>query len=161
MYATAFSFTFLLVVGLVSLSFASLQRLTAPSGAVHSSFTFGNETYNFTYVESNLSEWEAGLMNKTVTSNTFALFVFPDTSIYPFWMKNTYYPLDMIWINGSTVTYIANATPCSWYSPDQTNCTTYDTYNQAYAADYVIETLSGFTNRTGIRVGDTIRINNP
>ena len=141
MYSTAFSFVFLLLVAVIFIGLLSVQRLSAlsnNSNANYSNFTFENQTYNFSYVESNLSEWEIGLMNKTVTNKTFALFVFPQPSIYPFWMKDTYYPLDMVWINGSTVTYIANATPCSWYSPQQLNCTLYNNYSQGHIADYVM-----------------------
>ena len=128
-----------------------------------SSFIFDNHTYAFTYVASNFSEWEAGLMNRTVTNKTFELFVFPTPSIYPFWMKNTYAPLDIIWINGTNVVYIVNAIPCSWYSNDQSSCIIYNPYNSSvsgngHIADYVIEASSGFVNDTGMKVGDTVRI---
>lgn len=127
------------------------------------SFTFGNHTYAFTDVASNFSEWESGLMNRTVTNTTFELFVFPNPSIYPFWMKNTYAPLDIIWISGTNVVYIANAIPCSWYSKDQSSCIIYNPYNSSvsgngHVANYVIEASSGFVNATGMRVGDTVRI---
>ncbi len=119
------------------------------------SFTFNNMTYAFTYVASTPAEWESGLMNKTVTNSTFELFIFPKPAVYPFWMKNTYYPLDMIWINGSSVVYVAHAVPCISYSPGQSNCTV---YNTGYPADYVIEAHAGFANRTGIVVGSPVRI---
>lgn len=165
MYTAAFSFAFLLLVAIIFLSLISFQKVGVfqASPAIgysgQSSFTFGNLTYNFTYVAPNISSWETGLMNKTVTNSTFELFIFSDVSVYPFWMKNTYSPLDIIWVNGTTVTYIVNATPCSWYSADQSNCAVYNSYNQGYPADYVIEALSGFTNRTGLKVGDKIKIN--
>ena len=121
-----------------------------------SSFSFNNRTYDFTYVATTLSEQQSGLMNKTVTNSTFELFVFPSAAIYPFWMKDTNYALDIIWVNGTRVTYIADAIPCSSYSPDQSNCTIYNTYNQGHYANYVIEAKAGFVNQTGLEVGDTI-----
>ena len=124
--------------------------------AAPTSFSFDNKTYQFTYVATTLAQQEAGLMNKTVTNTTFELFVMPGVSIYPFWMKDTYYPLDIIWVNGTTVSYIADAVPCSSYSPDQSNCTIYDSYNEGHYANYVIEAQAGFTNRTGLKVGDRI-----
>ncbi len=153
MYSTALSFSFLIIVAVVFISLVSIRSV--------SSFTFRNQTYNFTYVASNPSDWSSGLMNKTVTSNTFEIFVFPNVSIYPFWMKDTYYPLDIIWVNGSNVTYIANATPSAACDANSVNCTIYnnDTYGKAHPANYVIETLFGFTNRTGLKVGDKIKIN--
>jgi uncharacterized membrane protein (UPF0127 family) len=162
MYYSALFFIFLIMVFVITISLASVQVIknqsSLPSNHAAESFTFGNMTYNFTYVASNLSEQEAGLMNKTVTNSTFELFAFPQPSIYPFWMKNTYYPLDIIWINGSTVTYIANATPCSFYDKNQSDCIIYNPYNAGHMANYVIEALSGFTNRTGLKVGDKVVI---
>lgn len=122
-------------------------------------FTIGNKTYDFTGVATTLQEQEEGLMNATVTNSTFELFVFTHPAIYPFWMKDTYYPLDIIWINGNDVVYIVNATPCVSYSPGQDNCTIYNNYNEGYVADYVIEAQAGFANRTGIRIGSNIFIN--
>ncbi|MHB1830575.1 MAG: DUF192 domain-containing protein [Candidatus Micrarchaeaceae archaeon] len=127
------------------------------------SFTFANRTYPFTYVASNFSEWEAGLMNKTVTNSTFELFAFPTPNIYPFWMKDTYYPLDIIWINGTRIVYIVYAIPCSWYSKGQSSCIIYNSYNSSvqgdgHIANYVIEAQGGFANATGMMVGDTVRI---
>ena len=143
------------MVAIALIIYAFYPGSTVPSN-IPSRFSFNNHTYAFTYVAANLSEQESGLMNKTVTNSTFELFVFPQSGIYPFWMKDTNYALDIIWVNGTKVTYIANATPCSSYSPDQSNCTVYNTYNQGYYANYVIETKAGFVNQTGLKVGDTI-----
>ena len=123
-------------------------------------FTFNNSTYNFTSVASTLQEQEQGLMNTTVDNSTFELFVFAQSSIYPFWMKDTYSPLDIIWINGTKVTYIASAIPCSSYSSNQTACIIYNNYSQGHAANYVIEAQLGFVNRTGMRVGSAVYISN-
>src|SRR4030042_6719439 len=42
------------------------------------------------------------------------LFVFQEEGVYPFWMKDTLIPLDMVWIGSNkTVVYIErNAMPC-------------------------------------------------
>ncbi len=123
------------------------------------SFTFNNATYNFTAVELTLAQQEHGLMNTTVTNSTFMLFVFNGPSIYPFWMEDTYYPLDIIWINSSKVVYIVHSVPCSWYSPNQTACIIYNNFTDGHVANYVIEAQEGFTNRTGMAVGSTVKIN--
>lgn len=31
------------------------------------------------------------------------LFLFPDTAVHPFWMKDTHFPLDIIWLNDHVV----------------------------------------------------------
>ncbi|MDE1856184.1 MAG: DUF192 domain-containing protein, partial [Candidatus Micrarchaeota archaeon] len=86
-----------------------------PSKVSYSHFSVGNRSFAITYVASNYSQWTEGLMNKTVTNSTFELFVFPNPSIYPFWMNNTYTNLDMLWVNGSShggkVVYILKNAP--------------------------------------------------
>lgn len=152
---SAASSVIILLGATIGLTGAMLSSNASPRGA---SFSFDNRTYNFTYVATTLPEQEKGLMNLSVTNSTFELFVFPNASIYPFWMMDTYTPLDIIWINGSRVVYIVNATPCSWYSPNQTDCDVYNTYSEGHYADYVIEARAGFVNSTGIRPGDLVGI---
>ncbi len=125
----------------------------------YTSFTFNNVTYKFTSVAMTIQQQEKGLMNASVTNSTFELFVFHNVSVYPFWMKDTYSPLDIIWINGTTVTFIAHAMPCSWYSMNQTSCVVYNNYSQGHYANYVIEARAGFANRTGLHVGSKVILN--
>ena len=68
-------------------------------------------------------------------------------------MKNTYYPLDIIWIEGNTVVHVVNATPCSWYDSSQSSCTV---YNPGVFATSVIEARAGFVNASGLGVGDNV-----
>lgn len=154
-----------LLAALAIIIIASVAALLilAQNTALHNSgnisgFTFANTSYKFTYVATTPQEWQKGLMNYSVTNTTFELFVFPKVSIYPFWMYDTYYPLDIIWINGSRVTYVAHAIPCSWYSPGQTDCMVYNNYTSAHYANYVIEAHGGFANSTGLRTGSIVSI---
>ncbi len=144
-----------LISGIAILLIIGSAMFVVHANTAHSEFTFNNKTHAFTYVATTPQEWDSGLMNKTVGNNTFELFVFTKPAIYPFWMKNTYYPLDIIWINGSSVVYIAHAVPCASYDPGQSDCAL---YNTQYTADYVIEASSGFANRSGLRIGDAVSI---
>jgi len=46
------------------------------------------------------AEHQQGLMNrKTLQEKKGLLFIFKNSGNYPFWMKNTLIPLDIIWIN--------------------------------------------------------------
>lgn len=127
-----------------------LSQAPAQTTANYSYFTIGNHSFAITYVALNYSQWTQGLMNKTVTNTTFELFVFPNPDIYPFWMNNTYYNLDMIWINGTPgggkVVYIVrNATSCL-----KANC---PLYTPNAIANYVIEAKAGFAAKNGVVIG--------
>jgi uncharacterized membrane protein (UPF0127 family) len=75
-------------------------------------------------------------------------FVFKKTDIYPFWMKDMSFAIDIIWVdaNGTIVDIWQNATP--------------DTYPNAYKparpAKYVLEVSADFTRQNSVHVGDKV-----
>lgn len=84
--------------------------------------------------------------------NAGMLFVFAEEGIYPFWMKNTYLALDIIWLDSSyTVVYIRhNAVP-----QDLTSI------NPGVPARYVLEFNAGTAQKIGLEIGDTFTIDYP
>jgi hypothetical protein len=79
------------------------------------------------------------------------LFYFPRSGNYPFWMKNTLIPLDMIWIdNQRQIAHVAHdvppckADPCPSYPPGAD-------------ARYVLEVAAGVAARHGLENGQTLR----
>jgi uncharacterized membrane protein (UPF0127 family) len=150
----------LLVFGIFISAFYVATNLNSSSGTP-TAFVLYNRSYGITVYESTTQQLEKGLMNATVTNSTFALFNMGSPGIYPFWMKDTYYPLDIIWLdyNQSTrlasVVYIANATPCVSYSANQTDCIIYTP--TAYA-NYVLEAKAGFAEQEGIGIGTKLRL---
>jgi hypothetical protein len=84
--------------------------------------------------------------------NKGMLFVFDKEGNYPFWMKNTLVPLDIIWINSNcNIVYVKrNAQPCTLdYCPP-----IYPEKN----ARYVLEINGGLSNMYNINVGDKANI---
>jgi uncharacterized membrane protein (UPF0127 family) len=82
------------------------------------------------------------------------LFFFPSSEVYPFWMKNTIIPLDMIWIDdGGKAVHIESrvppctADPCPSYSP-------------GVAARYVLELAGGEAEAHHLHSGDTLSLRN-
>ena len=79
------------------------------------------------------------------------IFLFPQTGEYPFWMKNTLIPLDMIWIDEARrVAHVAHdvppckADPCPSYPPNA-------------QARYVLEVAAGVAAKHHLKDGDTLR----
>ncbi|MDE1860419.1 MAG: DUF192 domain-containing protein [Candidatus Micrarchaeota archaeon] len=119
-------------------------------------FVFNGTRYNFTQIDVTPQQLRQGLMNDTnITDSTFALLIFPSSGYWDEWMKNTYSPTDVMWVRNSTVVYMITTATCVSYDPDQTSCVVYAPNS---TANYMIETKAGFFNRTGVRVGDTIKI---
>src|SRR5512136_1706981 len=96
---------------------------------------------------------QRGLMFRTsLTPNEGMIFVFPSVGSYPFWMKNTLIPLDMLWLDprGRVVSIARSvppckADPCPSYPPDAD-------------ALYVVEVVAGFATQHGVKVGDLLKL---
>mgnify|MGYP001570853604 CR=1 FL=1 len=81
------------------------------------------------------------------------LFLFPDEDRHSFWMKNTYIPLDIIWLNkDKRVVYIKDgAQPCK-----EEICETFKTDTNAL---YVLEVNGGKVKEAGLVIGDEVSFN--
>jgi uncharacterized protein len=96
---------------------------------------------------------ERGLMDRTMLdADKGMLFVFEKEEVYPFWMKNTLIPLDMIWIDSDyRVVYIGrNSQPCV-SDPCQV-------INPGKKARYVLEINGGLADKLGIKEGDKVNL---
>jgi len=93
---------------------------------------------------------QRGLMYRTHLGNDKGmLFIFDTPGQYPFWMKNTLIPLDIIWIgtDKTIVSIVENAQPCGALCP---------LINPEKTAQYVLEIRAGQSGRVGLKVGDTM-----
>jgi uncharacterized protein len=89
-----------------------------------------------------------GLMyRQSMQENEGMLFIFPNEEPRSFWMKNTYIPLDIIYINSQKeIVSIQKCTqPLSTYSIPSEK-----------PAMYVLEVNAGFTDKNGIIVEDKV-----
>jgi len=92
-----------------------------------------------------------GLMfREKLDSDRGMLFIFEKEGNYPFWMKNTFIPLDIIWINeNKEVVFIANSTqPCKEFS-----CPFIESGKET---KYVLEINSGISEKIGLSVSEKI-----
>jgi YVTN family beta-propeller protein len=98
-------------------------------------------------------EQSRGLMfRKSMEWNNGMLFVFEDVKYLSFWMKNTYIPLDMIFVDKDLriVDIKEDVQPC----PLQEDICA--SYPSKQPAKYVLEVNAGFVQQNGIRVGDIL-----
>ena len=89
-----------------------------------------------------------GLMYRTsMPENAGMLFLMKTEQMQSFWMKNTYIPLDMIFVNSQKeiVTIRHNTTPMKESS-----------YYSTKPALYVVEVNAGFCRKNNIKEGDRI-----
>jgi uncharacterized protein len=95
---------------------------------------------------------EGYMFRREVGADDGMIFVFPDSGLHAFWMKNTLVPLDMIWMDDAfAVVYVqAMAPPCS-----SDPCAT---YGPPRKARYVLELQGGSAAREGLKIGDRLRI---
>lgn len=93
-------------------------------------------------------ERQLGLMNRqSMEEMQGMLFIFPEERFQSFWMLNTLFSLDILFINSNKeiVTIHKNTTPLSEQS-----------YPSSKPAIYVLEVNAGFCERHNIKLGDKI-----
>ncbi len=83
------------------------------------------------------------------------LFVFPQSGVYSFWMKNMKFPIDIIWIeDGRVVDIVERAQAFPAGTPD----TFLPVYRPDASARFVLEVPAGFAARHGIIIGAPIQV---
>jgi uncharacterized membrane protein (UPF0127 family) len=93
-------------------------------------------------------ERQLGLMFRDVLpADHGMLFIFQTDAALDFWMKNTFIPLDLVWVSstGEVVDVRADVQPCR-----SDPCPSYESRKPARA---VLEVNAGFAAAHGVRVG--------
>jgi len=104
----------------------------------------------------NVLEQSRGLSFRTsLAANDGMLFIFGSATTQSFWMKDMNFPLDMIWINGTTVIGSSQNVPAP--APDA-KIWQLPVYTSPGSADTVLEVSAGTVAKYNIKAGDTITI---
>ena len=115
-------------------------------------FSFPSHNLNIEVeLAQSIAQQAKGLMNrKKLDENAGMLFVFTDEAKRTFWMKNTYIPLDLIFISkDKKIAEIKeNFEPCQ-----EDNCSTYKSEN---LAQYTLEVNAGFVEKNQIKIGEDV-----
>jgi len=107
-----------------------------------------------TWIADDDEKRELGLMYvRKLDENEGMIFIFEDEGIYAFWMKNTYLPLDIIFVDKNMkIVDMQSMEPC--------NGSECRLYYPSEKIKYAIEVNSGFCNKNRIKIGDEIWIEN-
>ncbi len=110
---------------------------------------FGDSCFDVEVVDDDLERAKGLMFRENMDEDKGMLFVFQNSGDYPFWMKNTILPLDIIWIDSDfRVVHIAN----------NTEPQSLDIIYPSVESRYVLEINSGVAYKNGIDVGSIASI---
>ncbi len=104
-------------------------------------------------------ERERGLMHvRAIKENEGMLFVYDEDIVMYFWMKNTYIPLDIVFLNNKFIVIggIQNMLPVGGQNINDDDI---PRYTIGRKARYAVELPSFSIKKHGIKVGDKLKIN--
>ena len=102
-------------------------------------------------IADNNQERERGLSDRqTLNPDSGMLFIFNQEDRHSFWMQNTQFPLDIIWLDKEKkVVSIQSGAPTCQIDP----CPMYTPDKPGY---YVLELTGGLSSKIGLKVGDKV-----
>lgn len=132
----------------MGLSVSSLFLLSSCGQSLTNRVCFGDRCVNVEVVSKKEDLIRGLQFRESLPQDAGMLFVFDQTALHPFWMKDTKISLDIIWFNRQQqVVFIEhNAEPCK-----KDPC---PSYNHEQPALYVLEINGGLARQWGIAVGD-------
>lgn len=128
-----------------------LMVLFIPKSKKIANICFQQHCFSVEVADTFLKQQKGLMFRENLPKNEGMLFIFKEEANYPFWMKNTYIPLDIIWVNGNgEVVFIKeNAQACK---------ETCDPINPQQNALYVLEINGGISREINLTLGDTAKI---
>lgn len=153
-------FVFLAVFSVVFILFFGAAKIDNRDGKkTHSDKTvsgYESVSINGINIKVNIAdtagERMAGLSGRTsLAEDEGVFFIFDSPYRYSFWMKEMNFPIDIVWIDGEfkVVDITKNAAPESFPN----------TFQPQVPAQYVLETVAGWTDKNNIKIGDKVILN--
>jgi len=105
-------------------------------------------------VDTDSSRTKGLMFRKELARKSGMFFIFPAEDIYPFWMKNTLIPLDIIWMDKDLriARIKSSVLPC-----ETSDC---PVYNPGVKAQFVLEVHAGFCDFYHIKNNEKARLEN-
>ncbi len=102
-------------------------------------------------VVKNAASRQKGLSGKkTLAQDSGLLFIFPSPGVYGFWMKDMYFPIDIVWINNKKVVGIEKNVSIDF------NPTSPKIFYPPSPVQYVLEINAGMAEKREIKPQDTV-----
>ncbi len=126
----------------------------SPSTNQKITLSLNAHTYTMEVAKTN-SQRETGLSYRNELCPTCGMiFVFNQETIWPFWMKDTHIPLDMIWLTKTgKITTILTAQPEPGVALYQLKI-----YKNAIPSTYVLELNAGDAQKLGLTIGSSLTL---
>lgn len=144
-----FIFAALLIILPIYVKQKEDSKAAFPTGNIKFLTKNGEKNF-FIEIAEEKHEQKKGLMfRKQLDENSGMLFVFEDQMRISMWMKNTYIPLDMVFIDSSlkVVEIVRNTNPLSE-----------KIISSREPARYVLEINAGMAEKSGLNIGDSVII---
>jgi len=136
---------------LILLGMGCVSQLSIEEEVAGASVEFPNEVVVHVDLADDYWERIQGLSGRSsLEVDEGLLFLFPETEVQRFWMKDMQFPIDIIWIEQDRVVgFVESAQP---ENPPTT------IYTSPTAVDKVLEVSAGFVTKNDVKIGDILDI---
>jgi uncharacterized membrane protein (UPF0127 family) len=141
------------ITGICGVALALLVACaSSPTAVLHG--TGGPASVRLEVAATDAARTKGLMFRQTLAEGDGMLFVFGEAGDHGFWMKNTFIPLDFVWLSasGEVVDVRANVPPCL-----SDPCSSYASGKPARA---VLEVNAGFAAAHGVRPGERLTFHN-
>lgn len=125
---------------------APIKKQIAFEDGIFTNVSVGGVIVSAEIAKSNDKKAEGLSNRKNLEEGKGMLFVFSSSGLYPFWNKDTFIPLDILWIENDKVVYIGELPA---FSGGETAVAASDK-----KANFVLEVNAGFVKKHNIKIGD-------
>lgn len=149
---TLFILILILFAGFIAYQFTTQKQQTTtqqPSAKA----TINGHSFTLEVVKKQADQQRGLSGRSSLNADHGMLFVFNKSDYYPFWMKDMKFALDIIYIEGDKVVFIAPNVP-----PPTDAASTPTTIHPDTKADKVLEINAGLSQKYDIKKGDSVKI---
>lgn len=144
---------FIALVGLLTKKAQNLRVTQKQEVSTKKEVSVGNTKVKVDIADSETARRNGLSGRPSLNEDEGMLFVFGQKDILPsFWMKDMKIAIDIIWINDGKITKIDKNVP----PPEGIEDKDLKLYNPDKPIDYVLEVNAGFSDKNGIKVGDSV-----